>query len=70
MKADDPFWTKQQGEWGRGPGYKGRIAQGTEGWFHHHSPAVAEAHIQQRVMHDWTELVAQVESLLLREAAA
>lgn len=70
MKADDPFWTKQQGEWGRGPGYKGRIAQGTEGWFHDHSPAVAEAHIQQRVMHDWTELVAQVESLLLREAAA
>jgi len=70
MKSDDPFWIEQKSEWGQGPGYKNRIARGTEGWFHHHSPASTEAQIQQRVMEDWNALITQVESLLIKGAGA
>jgi hypothetical protein len=66
MKSDNPFWDDQQNEWGKGPGYKSRIAQGTEGWFHDHSPASTEAHIQSQVMKDWNELITTVESLLVK----
>jgi hypothetical protein len=66
MKIDHPFWGDQQSEWGRGPGYKIRIAQGTEGWFHHHSPASTDAQIQQHVMKEWNDLIGQVESLLVK----
>jgi len=64
LKADSPFWGCQQSEWGQGPGYKGRIAQGTEGWFSRHSPTSMDAQIQWQVMKEWNELIATVESLL------
>lgn len=70
MKSDHPFWGDQQSEWGRGPGYKARIAQGTEGWFHHHSPASTDAQIQQHVMNEWNELITTVESLLVKGTGA
>lgn len=70
LKGDDIFWTEQKSEWGQGSGYKNRIAQGTEGWFHNHSPASREAQIQQRVMHDWNEIITQVESLLTKGTGA
>ncbi|MBK9317153.1 MAG: hypothetical protein IPM55_23320 [Acidobacteria bacterium] len=68
MKSDQPFWANQKSEWGQGPGYKNRIALGTEDWFHHHSPTHTEAHIQQRVMQDWNDLITQVESRLTKGA--
>jgi hypothetical protein len=70
MKADQLFWGDQQSEWGRGSGYKVRIAQGTEGWFHHHSPSSTDAQIQQRVMQQWNELITEVESLLVKGVSA
>ena len=70
MKADAPFWGDQQCEWGQGPGYKIRVARGTEGWFHHHSPASTDTEIQQRIMQQWNELVTQVESLLVKGTGA
>lgn len=69
MKADLPFWSAQQDEWGRGSGYKSRIAQGTEGWFQHHSPAKQEEAIQHEVFTGWIALIEEVESLLLKSAA-
>ena len=69
LKGDFPFWNAQQDEWGRGPGYKSRIAQGTEGWFQHHSPAKPEEAIQQEVVCGWTALIEEVESMLLKTAA-
>jgi hypothetical protein len=70
MKIDQPFWGDQQSEWGRGPGYKDRIARGTEGWFHHHSPATTDTQIQQQVMKGWNELITTVESLLVKGTGA
>ena len=70
MKVDFPFWGDQQSEWGQGPGYKIRIARGTEGWFHHHSPASTDAQIQQQVMKEWNELITTVESLLVKGTGA
>ena len=70
MKVDFPFWGGQQSEWGQGPGYKIRIARGTEGWFHHHSPASTDAQIQQQVMKEWNELITTVESLLVKGTGA
>jgi hypothetical protein len=67
MENDHPFWVVQQNEWGKGPGYKNRIARGAENWFHHHSPASTDAQIQQRVMSEWNELVNTIESLLVKE---
>ena len=68
LKGDFSFWSDQQDEWGRGPGYKVRIAQGTEGWFHHHPPAKQEEAIQQEVLNGWIALIEEVESLLLKTA--
>ena len=70
MKVDFPFWGDQQSEWGQGPGYKSRIARGTEGWFHQHSPASTDAKIQQQVMKEWNELITTVESLLVNGTGA
>jgi hypothetical protein len=66
MKIDFPFWGSQQSEWGQGPSYKFRIARGTEGWFHPHSPASTDVQIQQQVMKEWNELITTVESLLVK----
>lgn len=65
-KADSEFWRSQQGEWGRGRGYKIRIADETEHWFHKHNPAPQEQQIQQDIMKSWTALIDEVEALLAR----
>ena len=70
MRIDQPFWGDQQREWGRGAGYKIRIAQGTEDWFNHHAPASTDAQIQQQVMKEWNELITTVESLLVKGTGA
>jgi hypothetical protein len=70
LKIDFPFWGDQQSEWGQGSGYKIRIARGTEGWFHHHSPASTDAQIQQQVMQQWNEIITVVESLLVKGTGA
>lgn len=66
MKNDGPFWAEQQGEWGQGSGYKMRVAQGTENWFHEHNPSPVEADMQRQIMNRWSEFIRGIEALLLK----
>lgn len=66
LKGDGGFWTNQQGEWGQGPGYKVRIAEGTEHWFHQNNPAPKEKMIQEELAMSWAAMINEVEALLAK----
>lgn len=66
LKGDDGFWSRQQGEWGQGSGYKSRVAESTEQWFRQHNPAPKEMAIQQDITRGWVGLVAEIEALLAK----
>ena len=72
MRVDSSFWGSQQREWGQGPGYRDRIARGTEDWFqfHQHLQVSKDEQIQLQVMKEWEELLATVESLLANGTGA
>lgn len=65
---DASFWLQQRAEWGRGTGYKQRIAGGTNSWFENHTSTKTDATIQHHVMKRWQDLINQVESLVERES--
>ena len=69
LKKDEKFWDEQKKEWGQGPGYKSRIAFGTDTWFRHNSPAKAEQEIQGKVMQEWNKFIDLIESLTTKEKA-
>ena len=63
LKEDELFWGKQKKEWGQGPGYKNRIAFGTDSWFRQNASSRQEQEIQTRIMADWHKFVDLIESL-------
>jgi hypothetical protein len=67
LKKDDKFWVERKKDWGQGPGYKSRIAFGTDAWFKHNWSAKAEQELQVKVMHDWNKFIDLIESLTTKE---
>jgi hypothetical protein len=61
LLEDERFWQVQKSQWGQGPGYKGRVAQGTETWFQQHDHSGDEAILTSTVTLKWKTLVKSIE---------
>ena len=62
MEPDAPFWSRCDGEWGRGPGYKDRVVGHHRVWFDTNQKI--EADIAEKVEGQWQELLDRVAAIL------
>jgi transcriptional regulator with XRE-family HTH domain len=67
MKGDKTFWNICQSEWGRGSGYKNRIAAHNQEWFQQEERSVLEQEMLNMLQREWDEALAQVAGLLETE---
>lgn len=64
LKNDGRLWLELQNEWGRGPGYKQRIANGTQDWFNEKSLERKEELVTQNLQEYWASLLTEIENML------
>ncbi len=64
LKIDNKFWLTVQNEWGRGPGYKQRIANDTQTWFTEEQSKQKEELVTQHLQKHWTLLLTDIEKML------
>ena len=62
MEPDDPFWTRCDGEWSQGRGYKDRVVGLHRVWFEANQKI--EAGISEGVEGQWQELLDRVAAIL------
>ena len=62
---DTNFWESLQTEWGRGTGYKNRIANQTEGWFLDSNYKLTEDMITSSINDSWDGFLSELEGLFL-----
>ena len=60
MKHDSDLWQESDSEWGRGPGYKGRVAKHHVNWFGEHS----QSHVGDLINEEWAAIVNRVSAIL------
>ncbi len=61
----EKLWSELQDQWGRGPGYKVRVSDGTEKWFENEKINRLNAIIHKRVAGMWKELLEKFEELVV-----
>lgn len=64
LKLDSNFWATCNGEWGRGPGYKQRVAGHSEAWFKNDPRLELEVELLAMVAREWRQALARVTGLL------
>ncbi len=63
MKIDALLWSRCVGEWGQGPGYKGRVAGHNRNWFTADQHGIART-FEVLVANEWEQILSQVETIL------
>lgn len=64
LPQDAHFWRSLFNEWGKGSGYKNRIAEGTSRWFHENDHKDIECLVTERIAQKWQGYVSEVQGLL------
>ena len=64
LKVDATFWATCNGEWGRGPGYKQRVAGHSEAWFKNDPRMELERELLAMIEREWAQAIARVMGLL------
>ena len=64
LKADPVFWQACMGEWGRGPGYKTRVAAHNRTWFDNESRRKLEVELKDLIGREWAKTLQCVTDLL------
>lgn len=64
IKADTRFWSKAYSEWGRGPGYKERIAEHTQTWFKSNDYNRYEFEVTRSLVEHWECYICEIEKLI------
>ena len=65
LKADIAFWVECDSEWGQGPGYRNRIADRTDRWFHQERAQELEVQLWSIIEKEWQGVL--VGSLLFHD---
>lgn len=63
MQPDDLLWERCVGEWGRGPGYKVRVANHNREWFVHDRHGIADG-VEDLVNRGWEQILSRIEGIL------
>ena len=61
------LWFPCQGEWGRGPGYKHRVAAHNQTWFDHETAANAAKHLEAQFLNGWRDILKELRERLAVE---
>ncbi len=64
LKADSAFWQSCMQEWGRGPGYKTRVAAHNSAWFDNEARQRLEQELKALIAREWARALQSLTELL------
>lgn len=67
LKLDANFWRKCDAEWGRGPGYRGRVTERNTEWFRAEGRKVLERELRTLIDREWKQALEKLTSLFDEE---
>ena len=67
LKRDAQFWQQCDDEWGRGPGYKVRVAQHSRDWFDAEERQAMENELSTMIQREWGDTLKRVSDLVRAE---
>ena len=60
LSGDFSYWSKTQGRWGQGPGYRDDIKDWTDEWFNEDARKEREEYINREVLKAWQKMLAEL----------
>jgi hypothetical protein len=66
LKSDPIFWVDCNNEWGKGPGYRDRVANRNKNWFSAQQRQTLEQELQALIEREWSHALKRVTALLDR----
>jgi hypothetical protein len=70
LKLDPSLWVNCDNEWGRGPGYRDRVAQWNQLWFSADARQRLEQELSEVISHEWRVALVRLSSLLETDVVA
>ena len=70
LKADPALWASCENEWGRGPGYRDRVARWTREWFNAEPRKELEQELAEVISREWDAVLNRLSSLLETDVPA
>jgi hypothetical protein len=67
LKLTPEFWAACNQEWGRGPGYRDRVASHNDAWFKAEARLELERELSELIKREWTQALARVTALFENE---
>ena len=64
MKSARCLWRKSDDEWGRGSGYRGRVARHHADWFKGDDAASLQKEVGRLIINEWAEIMGRLSSIL------
>ena len=68
LKRDSAFWQRCEAEWGRGSGYKSRVAEHNRAWFESEERRDLETELGSMIQREWIGALQRVGALLQPDA--
>ncbi|HEX3666131.1 MAG TPA: hypothetical protein VHU23_12980 [Rhizomicrobium sp.] len=63
LKSDSQFWAACENEWGRGPGYKGRVSTHNRNWFTTKERMELDEELRALIEREWRQTLIRVTTL-------